>query len=280
MDDNNRRVTSAYRMPEAGELDREGELALFRRFHEQGDQHAGQELVRAHLPSVAIIARRYERYGLSLGELVSEGNFGLLQALGKFDPARGNRFMTYAAYWVRAHIVDYVIRSHSLVGGGSGALRSRFFFALRRERTRLTNLLGEREAVERALAQKLGLAEARVSAMLRRLDTRDVSLDATPSDGIPSLAERLPSADDPERTASELETRELVKSIVRSALKQLDPRERYILEHRLMADGEDELTLAEIGRNLGVSRERARQLEQRTKKKLRKRVTASLALGA
>jgi RNA polymerase sigma-32 factor len=272
-------VRSTHRFPDAGALDREAELALFRRFHEQADHHAGEALVRAHLGSVVIIARRYERYGIALGELVSEGNFGLLQALGKFDPARGNRFMTYAAYWVRAHIVDYVIRSHSLVGGGSGALRSRFFFALRRERSRLANLLGDREAVERALAQRLGLAEARVSAMLRRLDARDVSLDATPSDGIPSLAERLPSADDPERSVAELETRELVNRIVQRAVQELDRRERYILEHRLMAQGDDELSLAEIGRNLGVSRERARQLEQRTKKKLRQRVPASLAPG-
>jgi RNA polymerase sigma-32 factor len=261
------------------QLDRAAELALFRRFREHGDDDAGETLVRANLAAVALIARRYERYGSSLGELVSEGNFGLMQALARFDPARGNRFMTYASFWVRAFIVDYVIRSHSLVGGGSGALRSRFFFKLRRERSRLANLLGDGRAVERELAVRLGLSETKVSAMLRRLDTRDVSLDATPSEGIPPLGERLPSPDDPERAVSERETRALVGRILGTAVRELDARERYILEHRLMADGDDALSLAEIGRNLGVSRERARQLEQRTKQKLRKRVPESLAQG-
>ena len=270
----------AQRAPRGRELDRETELALFARFRESGDRNAGEALVKANLGTVAIIARRYERYGLGRNELISEGNFGLVQALGKFDPARGFRFMTYASHWVRATIVDYVIRSHSLVGGGSSALRSRFFFKLRRERNRLATLLGDREAVEHALAVRLGLSEARVSDMLRRLDARDVSLDATSAEGIPPLGERLPSGDDPERSVFEHEMRKLVNGVLRAAVVHLDRRERYILEHRLMADGDDELSLAEIARTLGVSRERARQLEQRTKMKLKKRMPASLAPAA
>ena len=118
-------------------LDRHYEVALFERFRASGDARAADEIVRASLPSVVMIAQRYRRYGLREGELVAEGNFGLVRALTKFDPSRGNRFMTYATYWIRAYVIDYVIRSWSLVGGGSGALRSRLFFKLRRERARV-----------------------------------------------------------------------------------------------------------------------------------------------
>jgi RNA polymerase sigma-32 factor len=255
-------------------LTREEEQDLVIRFRTQGDQAARETLIAAHLRYVVAIALKYQRYGVPLEELVSEGNFGLVHALGKFELDRGTRFVTYAAYWIRAYVLNHVIRSWSLVGVGSGALRSKMFFRLRRERVKIANLVGEGQEAEDMLAQSLGLPTATVSAMLRRLDARDVSLDAKPVDGSnTSLGDLLvtPGSSQEEFVAaSELEVQRRVA--VKSALSELDDRERYIVEKRLMADREDELSLAEIGRQLGVSRERARQLEVRAKRKLKSRI--------
>jgi RNA polymerase sigma-32 factor len=250
-------------------LDREEELVLFRRFRKDGDAGAAEMLTRAHLRHVVMIAQKYGRYGLRPAELIAEGNFGLVHALGKFDVSRGYRFMTYARHWIRAYVIDYVLRTWSLVRNGSGALRSKLFFRLRRERMRLVNALGEGEATDRLLAERLDVSPSELASMLGRLDGRDLSLDVPLPDGSPSLAERLPAEDDQEQLLSRLETRRMLEGTVRAAVGKLDDRERFIVEHRLMADREEELSLAEMGRRLGVSRERARQLEQRAKKKLR-----------
>jgi RNA polymerase sigma-32 factor len=184
---------------------------------------------------------------------------------------RAGSASTYAAYWIRAYVLNYIIRSWSLVGSGSGALRSKMFFKLRRERVKLANLLGDREAAEQALAEKLNLGRDQLSQMLRRLEARDVSLDAKVfDDGAASLVDTLPS-DSPsqDEVAYQNETRPRLAAWVGSAMENLDRRERYIVEQRLMADAEEKLSLAEIGRTLGVSRERARQLEVRAKNKLK-----------
>lgn len=255
-------------------LTREEEQELVTRFRTAGDEAARETLIAAHLRYVVAIALKYQRYGVPLEELVSEGNFGLVHALGKFELDRGTRFVTYAAYWIRAYVLNHVIRSWSLVGVGSGALRSKMFFRLRRERVKIANLVGEGEQAESMLAQSLGLPEATVSAMLRRLDARDVSLDAKPVDGShTSLGDLLVtpgSSQEESFAASELDDRRRIA--VKDALSELDERERYIVEKRLMADREDELSLAEIGRQLGVSRERARQLEVRAKRKLKSKI--------
>lgn len=261
-------------------LDREAELRLIRRYQEQSDAQAGEDLVRENLDNVARIVRQYRHYGVPPSELAAEGNFGLVRALRKFDPKKGVRFMTYAAYWIRAYVLDYVIHSFSLVGSGSVALRSRFFFRLRRERSRIANLLGQGEQADAALAASMGIGGARLDAMLQRLDSRDVSLDVQPPGGGQSLSERLPAPDDPEGQLGELELIGRLRNVVHSAVNDLDARERFIVESRLMADSEEELSLAEIGRRLGVSRERARQIEQRAKKKLRARIAAEPAAMA
>jgi RNA polymerase sigma-32 factor len=254
-------------------LTREQEQELVRSHH-AGNPAAKDELIAAHLRYVVAIAVRYRRYGVPLEELVSEGNFGLVHALGKFDENRGTRFVTYAAYWIRAYILNHVIRSWSLVGSGSGALRSKMFFKLRRERVRIANQVGDGPEADALLAESLGMPETTVKAMLRRLEARDVSLDAKPFDGsATTLGDLLVASDnDQEATLSSTELGGRVRDAVQSAVAGLDERERYIAENRLMADSEDELSLAEIGRRLGVSRERARQLEARAKKKLRARI--------
>jgi RNA polymerase sigma-32 factor len=275
-----RYITMAQQIPQ---LTREEELELARRWAANEDQNAADRLVRAHLRYVVAIALKYRRYGLPLTELIAEGNFGVVHALKKFEPERGNRFVTYAAYWIRAYMLNYIIRSWSLVGVGSGALRSKMFFKLRRERVRITNLVGEGEHADELLAQKFNMTRPQVVKMVRRLEARDVSLDSKVfDDSMTSLVDTLVSPDrDQEESFASDQRREHLSDAVRCAVEGLDPRERYIVENRLMADGKDELSLAEIGRRLGVSRERARQLEARAKRKLRTRITEiSQATGA
>jgi RNA polymerase sigma-32 factor len=234
------------------------------------DQHAAESLIRANLRYVVAIAVTFRRYDLRLSDLISEGNVGLVTAVRKFDPDAGTRFVTYAAYWIRAFILNHVIRSWSLVGSGSGALRSKVFFRLRRERAKMGVTAEEAEAARAELAVQLGTTPARVAEMMQRLDGRDVSLDADVyGDGKTSGIELLEddAAPQDERLGAAVRERDL-SGRVHHALAALDPRERFIVEERMMAD--DELSLAEIGRRLGVSRERARQLEARAKKKLRK----------
>ncbi len=250
---------------------REHELELVKAFREHGSEDARDALVRAHLRHVVAIALKYRRYGLPVADLVAEGNFGIVHALSKFEPDRGTRFVTYAAYWVRAYILNYIIRSWSLVGVGSGALRSKTFFKLRRERVRITNLVGEGPEADEMLAQSMGLPVDKVSAMVRRLEARDLSLDAQVwDDSATTVLDTLVSpGNDQETQMGDREVRVNVEAVVRDSLKHLDKRERYIVEKRIMADREEELSLAEIGRRLGVSRERARQLEARARRKLK-----------
>jgi len=158
------------------QLSREDELKLALAYA-AGSSAAGEKLVRSHLRYVVAIALKYRRYGVPLSELIAEGNFGVVHALKKFQPERGNRFVTYAAYWIRAYVLNYVIRSWSLVGAGSGALRSKMFFRLRREKVRVMNLVGDGEAADDLLAARLGLDKEQVRSMLRRLEARDLSLD-------------------------------------------------------------------------------------------------------
>jgi RNA polymerase sigma-32 factor len=251
-------------------LGRGEELALFERWRNQGDLSARRALLTANLRAVAAIAFKYRRYGVPLDELVAEGNLALVHALSKFDPTRGNRFMTYAAFWVRAHILNHVIGSFSMVGAGSGALRTKIFFKLRRERTRILNLVGEGEQADALLAQSLGLAVDTVRGMVRRLEARDVSLEGGIVDGATPLVERMVSPDPShEERLADLELSGRLRTTVERAFAELDARERFIAEKRLLADDEDQPSLAEIGKRLGVSRERARQLETRAKRKLR-----------
>jgi len=263
-----RYITMVQHLPR---LSRQEELEISTRWCRNGDEKAKDLLVRAHLRYVVAIALKYRRYGLPLGELIAEGNFGVVHALGKFEPERGNRFVTYAAYWIRAYMLNYIIRSWSLVSAGSGALRSKMFFKLRRERVRITNLVGEGERADELLAERFNMPKQQISSMLRRLDGRDISLDSKVfDDALTTLVDTLQSPDvSQEETVGGQQIHDRLTTAVSRALEVLDQRERFIVEKRLMADAEEELSLAEIGRRLGVSRERARQLEARAKRKLK-----------
>ena len=241
---------------------------------DHGDRAAADQLVTANLRYVVAIALRYRRYGLPVADLVSEGNIGLMTALGKFDPDRGTRFVTYAAHWIRALILDHVIRAHSLVGVGSGPLRSKMFFRLRREKAKIMARTLDPDTINEELGLKLGMPAEKVAILGERLEARDLSLDLpSREDGTQTLLETLASSSpSQEDRLSDAERAGKLATTVQDAVKDLDPRERYIVEVRILADGPDELSLAEIGRRLGVSRERARQLEVRARSKLKKRL--------
>lgn len=236
-----------------------------------GDQRAADRLVEANLRYVIAVALQYRRYGIRLADLIAEGSVGLVTAVQKFDPDRGTRFVTYAGYWIRAFVLEAVVRSTSLVGAGSGPLRSKLFFRLRRERARVANLERDPQRRIEMMAERFGVSPEKMDQMLRRLEGKDVSLDAKVFDdsGI-SLVDTL--EDDgvlQDEAVDRTHRQELLSSRLHDALGALDERERFIVENRLLRDDEDEMTLAALGRKLGVSRERARQLEARAKQKLR-----------
>jgi RNA polymerase sigma-32 factor len=260
-------------------LSREEEHELAVRYR-NGDRAAGTKLVESNLRFVLSMAKRYKRYGLPMTELIAEGNVGLATALEKFDPYKGTRFVTYAAYWIRAYVLNYVIRSWSLVGGGSGPLRSKLFFQLRRERARIANVVHDKDAALAALAEKLRMNVDKLESLLQRLDARDVSLDVpmyAEGEGTRGdfLSDDKPGADEQVATA---ERQNVYDLRVRAAMARLDPRERFIVEQRIMSD--EEVSLAELGRKLGVSRERARQLEARARKKLQAQLADLRAMYA
>lgn len=249
-------------------LSRDEEHALALRVL-QGDQNAADKLVEANLRYVIAIALQYRRYGVRLGDLIAEGSVGLVTAVRKFDPSRGTRFVTYAGYWIRAFVLEAVVRSSTMVGPGSGPFRSKLFFRLRRERARLSNLIDDPQELIAKLAEEFETSSEKMTELLRRLDQREISLDAPAyHDADTTLVEMLAGSDEPQDAAIERTRRQSgLQNRLQGAMSVLDERERLIVEKRILSD--DSASLASLGRELGVSRERARQLEARAKKKLR-----------
>jgi RNA polymerase sigma-32 factor len=254
-------------------LSREEEHALALKV-QQGDLSAAHALVEANLRFVVAVALQYRRYGIPIWELIAEGSLGLMMAVRKFDPERGTRFVTYAGYWIRAYVLDLVVKSTSMVGAGSGVLRSKLFFRLRRERAQIASVEQDPERRLELLAQRFNVDVDKARGMLSQLDARDISLDVSvhPESNLTLLDTLRDDEEDQERDLMLAERQQRVHDELSEALESLDHRERFIVEKRIMSD--DELSLAELGRQLGVSRERARQLEARAKRKLRRQLEA------
>ena len=271
----NRLIANAKKAPP---LSREEERTLLKQWQASRSRSAGNRLARTHLRLVVFLALKYRRYGVPVDELIAEGNLGLMRALDRFDPDFGTRFSTYASYWIRCFIVGCVLKSKSLVGGGTGVFNTRTFFKLRRERAKVQSLLGDTDEARKKLAEIMQVTETQVRKMEQRLDFRDLSLDAPVREHADATRLDLLSCEsDQHEKLERVDQAHAMKSSLRQALDTLSERERYIVEQRLMADSGEEMSLSELGRHFGVSRERVRQLEERAKEKLRTSVIRSHA---
>ena len=258
-------------------LVKEEEFMLAKNWREHGDARAAHKLVTSHLRLVAKIAMGYRGYGLPIGEVISEGNVGLMQAVKKFDPDKGFRLATYAMWWIRASIQEYILRSWSLVKMGTTAAQKKLFFNLRR-------LKGQMEAIEegdlkpehvKTIAHKLAVTEDEVVSMNRRMSGGgDASLNAPiggaggegDSEWMDWLAdERTVDQETKLADSDEFGAR---MGLLRAAMVELSERERHIIEERRLKD--EPATLEELSREYGVSRERVRQIEVRAFEKLQK----------
>ncbi len=260
-------------------LEPKEEVALSKRWLEHGDVAAAHRLVTSHLRLVAKIAFRYRGYGLPVGELIAEGNIGMMQAVKKFDPDKGFRLSTYAIWWIKAAIQEYILRSWSLVKIGSSAAQKRLFFNLRKLKKQIGAVhergLSDQQAAD--LARMLDVSSEDVIDMDQRMTASDVYLNSTVSaDGDEEKINFLvePSANQ-ETLLSERQERSGRQALLSDALSKLSPREREIIERRRLKDEPD--TLEELSQVYGISRERVRQIEVRAFEKLQKDMMASAA---
>jgi len=253
-------------------LARDQEFMLAKAWQEHEDPKAAHQMVTSHLRLVAKIAMGYRGYGLPIGEVISEGNVGLMQAVKKFDPDRGFRLATYAMWWIRASIQEYILRSWSLVKMGTTAAQKKLFFNLRK-------LKGQMQAIEEGdltpeqvtkIATRLGVPEEEVVNMNRRLAGPDSSLNApVKAEGDMEWQDWLVD-DTPNQEARLGDSQELGqrKNMLAAALKQLTDRERHIIVERRLVD--EPKTLEDLSSKYGISRERVRQIEVRAFDKLQK----------
>ena len=257
----------------------EEESALARRWREHGDADAAHKLVTSHLRLVVKIAVGYRGYGLPVSELISEGNIGLMQAAKRFDPEQGFRFATYAMWWIKAAIHEYVLRSWSLVKMGTTANQKKLFFNLRKAKSRIAALEeGDMHPDQvKLIAQRLGVTEQDVVEMNRRLGG-DVSLNAQLRDDGDSGEWQdwlVEEGSDQEAQLADSEQSENRRKALGEALSVLDKRERRIFEARRLA--EDPMTLHDLAAEFGISRERVRQIEARAFQKIQRAVQIAIA---
>jgi RNA polymerase sigma-32 factor len=254
-------------------LSREHELELATQFHRDGNLDAARELVMSHLRFVLHIARGYAGYGLPLGDLVQEGNVGLMKAVKRFDPSVGVRLVSFAVHWIRAEIHEYVLRNWRLVKVATTKAQRKLFFNLRKRKRNLGWLSAEET---RAVARDLGVSERDVTEMERRLSSRDVSYDPVPESEDDESASYSPAAylqapdADPAVAVESAEWDDDVSERVAFAMTQLDERSRSILQARWI--DEPKATLHDLADRYGVSAERIRQIEANAIKKLKKLV--------
>jgi RNA polymerase sigma-32 factor len=257
-------------------LEAQEEYMLAKAWREHDDTDAAHKLVTSHLRLVAKIAMGYRGYGLPVGELIAEGNIGMMQAVKRFEPERGFRLATYAMWWIRAAIQEYILRSWSLVKMGTTAAQKKLFFNLRKVK-------GQIEAIEegdmtpehvRQVAEKLSVSEEEVVSMNRRLSAMDHSLNApmrVEGDGEWQdwLVDETPDQESMYAEHEELDTR---RKLLLGAMKDLNDRERHILTERRLRD--EPLTLEELSQQYDISRERVRQIEVRAFEKIQKAMMA------
>jgi RNA polymerase sigma-32 factor len=255
-------------------LSREREFELARLWREENDERALHELIRSYTRLVIAVASRFRNYGLPLGDLVQEGSVGLMQAAARFEPSREVRFSTYATWWIRSAIQDFILRNWSIVRTGTTAAQKSLFFNLRRLRARIEENSGrvlDHDGRER-IARELTVSIGDVESMESRLSASDQSLNMAVGESGEDewqnfLADERPG---PEENVMVLHDCQLRARWLDDALGALDRRERIIIEARRLTD--DGATLEDLGKELGVSKERVRQLEHRAFGKLRREI--------
>lgn len=262
-------------------LDKEEEQMLALRWRDKGDTSAAHKMVTSHLRLVAKLAMRYRGYGLPLADLVSEGNIGLMKAVKKFDPDLGFRLSTYAMWWIKAAITEYILKSWSMVKLGTVASQKKLFFSLRKLKSRLNILDGSELTPDQAkrISKAAGVSTDEVVNMNRRLASRDLSLNAPMSSdedgGIEFQDALIDERANPERMVAEREEFGHRSALLRDAVQTLPERERHIFTERQLRD--DPVTLEELGQAYGISRERVRQLEARALDKVQEAVKKAAA---
>ncbi len=246
--------------------EQEHQLALL--YREKGDPKAAEMLVTSNLRFVVKVAAEYTKFGAKLIDLVQEGNVGLMHAVKEFNPYKGVRLITYAVWWIRGYIQEYLMRQYSMVRIGTTATQRKLFYQLQKQRDELERM-GHSEAVA-LLSDKLGIDANEISNMSQRLNSRDVSLDKPLSDSQQNTLLSLQRSPDEEAVDERLGTMEEVQ-ILRERLEELRPslneKEKVVLDERLLA--EEPLTLQEIGEKYKITREAVRQIEQRLMDKIR-----------
>jgi RNA polymerase sigma-32 factor len=260
-------------------LSREREHELAVRWRSHGDEAALHQLIRSYARLVAGMAARYRNYGLAMSDLLQEGNIGLMLAASRFEPERGLRFSTYAAWWVRSQMQEFVLRNWSIVRTGTTSAHKSLFFNMRRLRARIENRSGEplSDSGRQAIAEELGVPLRDVNAMEQRMTAVDRSLDIGVGEdgGDPMLDFLSDTRPNPEQSTISAHDATVRRRAIDAALGELPSRERRIVVDRLLS--EKGTTLDELGRELGVSKERVRQLEMRALNRLRASISRYIA---
>ena len=260
-------------------LSREEEFKLAGKYRKYNDIDAAQQLITSNLRFVVKVAFEYKSYGVKLQDLIQEGNIGLMMAVKKFNPYKGYRFISYAIWWIRAYIQNFIIKTWSLVKIGTTQAQKKLFYKIGKVRKALESGGADEKKYER-LARDLDVAKEDIVEMEQRMSSRDLSLD-TPFDEGQELTHldllREDSLNQEEAIAQE-EEKKIREREVQNAMKRLNEKEAYVIKSRIMA--EEPLTLQEIGDHLKLSRERVRQIESEALKKLKKEFGTRLELQA
>ena len=263
-------------------LSREEEYELAMRYRKKKDLEGARKLVTANLRFVVKIANEYKGYGLNIMDLIQEGNIGLMQAVKRYDPTKGYRLISYAVWWIRAYIQNYIIRNWSLVKIGTTQAQRKLFYKLRLAKRKMditdkTLGLGN----YKALAKELGVSDEAVVEMEQRMGGKDLSLDVEVGkereEGATHLDFLIDKVESQEEVLTKIQEEENVKRELESALKSLDERERFIIDNRILRD--KGLTLQELGKKFNVSGERIRQIENQALKKMKKTFKKERASG-
>jgi len=253
-------------------LTAEEEFRLAARYRKYNDREAAEELIKSNLRFVVKVAFEYKTYGTKLLDLIQEGNIGLMMAIKKFNPYKGNRFISYAVWWIRAYIQNFIMKSWSLVKIGTTQVQKKLFYKIGKVRKALA-ADGESEARYEQLASDLDVKKGDIIEMEQRMSARDFSLDSPPGDDheLTHLDLLQESSLNPEESFALEEEKNIREREVLSAMKHLTEKEEYVIRNRIMSDSS--LTLQEIGNHLKLSRERVRQIESEALKKLKKEMS-------